>query len=233
MSFKLHAAALTVALMGFVYCVTPAAADEWDKMTIFHFSAPVEVPGHVLVPGTYLFKLADLQADRDVVEIFHQDKRGMDHLVTTTMAIPAYRVTPTGKTVITFEERPSNSPEAVHKWFYPGDNYGVEFVYPRAERLQVASTAAPAPVAPAPPAVAAQSAPSPAPAPAATEQQQTTVVAQNQAPAAASAAPSPAPELPRQLPTTGSDLPMLALLGFVMMGSGAGVLGFCFLRNRA
>jgi outer membrane biosynthesis protein TonB len=236
MSFKLHAAALTVGLMGFVYCVTPATADEWDKMTTFHFSAPVEVPGHVLVPGTYMFKLADLQADRNVVEIFHQDRKGMDHLIATEMAIPAYRVNTPDRPVVTFEERPSNSPEAVHKWFYPGDNYGWEFVYPRAQRLQVASTVAPAPAAPAPtpaPAVAAQSTPSPAPAPAATEQQQTTVIAQNQAPPAAAAAPSTPPALPQQLPTTASDLPLLALLGLVMTGSGAGLLGFAFLRNRA
>ena len=31
--------------------------DEWDKKTIFTFNAPVEVPGKVLTPGSYVFKL--------------------------------------------------------------------------------------------------------------------------------------------------------------------------------
>ena len=33
--------------------------------------------------------------------------------------------------VIEFEERPSESPEAIHGWFYPGEDTGWEFVYPK------------------------------------------------------------------------------------------------------
>lgn len=36
---------------------------------------------------------------------------------------------PTMNTVVTFEERAANSPEAVRNWFYPGMNYGHQFVY--------------------------------------------------------------------------------------------------------
>jgi hypothetical protein len=49
------------------------------------------------------------------------------------MAIPAYRVEPTDKTVVTFEERAAGSPEVLHKWFYPGDTNGLEFVYTKPE----------------------------------------------------------------------------------------------------
>ena len=52
----------------------------------------------------------------------------------TLLAIPDYRLKPTGKTVITFSERPAASPEALRAWFYPGDNYGHEFVYPQTAR---------------------------------------------------------------------------------------------------
>ena len=45
------------------------------------------------------------------------------------MGQPTYRVQPTGKTVFTFEERPVDTPEAIHKWFYPGHRYGLEFFY--------------------------------------------------------------------------------------------------------
>jgi hypothetical protein len=37
----------------------------------------------------------------------------------------------TGKTVVTFDERPKNSPEALDSWFYPGLNYGMEFADPK------------------------------------------------------------------------------------------------------
>ncbi len=31
--------------------------------------------------------------------------------------------------ILQLEERPSGQPEALKAWFYPGDNFGVEFVY--------------------------------------------------------------------------------------------------------
>ena len=103
-------------------------ADEWNKETTVTFSDPVAVPGQVLPPGRYVFKLADKQSDRHiVVQIFTEDQ---SELVATIEAIPAYRLEPTGVTLMTFEEGPSGSPEAVKRWFYPGDLVGVAFVYP-------------------------------------------------------------------------------------------------------
>jgi hypothetical protein len=60
------------------------------------------------------------------------------HLLATILAIPDYRLQPAGKTVIKFEERPSNQPEALEAWFYPGDNYGHEFVYPKTRASELA-----------------------------------------------------------------------------------------------
>jgi hypothetical protein len=94
-------------------------ADDWDQRTVVSFSAPVEVPGQVLLPGTYVFKLADSSADRNIVQVFNKDE---NHLYGTFLAIPDYRVKPADKTIITFDERPVGSPEAVKSWFYPGEN---------------------------------------------------------------------------------------------------------------
>src|SRR5690348_14616854 len=155
MIIRWEAALFSVGLATLALWAPPAQADAWNKKTTFTFNQPVEVPGHVLTAGQYVFELADLKADRNVVQIFSQDKQGMDHLVTTTFAIPDYELRTPEKPSITFEERRSDSPEAVHSWWYPGDNYGWEFVYPKSERL--VSTAAtttplaqPAPPAPAP-----------------------------------------------------------------------------------
>jgi hypothetical protein len=110
-------------------------ADQWDKATKLTFSEPVEVPGEVLPAGTYWFTLADSESDRNIVQIWNADRR---RLVATVLAIPDYRMQPAGRTVIHFEERPSDSPEAIHSWFYPGSNYGEEFVYPKARATQLA-----------------------------------------------------------------------------------------------
>src|SRR6266550_2803248 len=116
--------------------VTPSArADEWNKQTFLTFSAPVQVPGATLPAGTYMFKLADLQGNRHVVQIF--DKEGTK-LYTTILAIPDQRLEPSDKPVVLFSETPAGTPAAIRAWFYPGDTIGDEFVYPRSEAMRIA-----------------------------------------------------------------------------------------------
>jgi hypothetical protein len=152
-----------LALMGSM--LAPAFADEWNKETKFEFSAPVEVPGKMLEAGKYVFRLADSDSDRNIVQIFSEDGSGVQKLVTTVFAISDYRTETPEKPIVQFEERRSGSPEAIHSWFYPGENTGWEFVYPQAERLALTSNttlaAAPMPT----PAPAAVPTPTPAPAP--------------------------------------------------------------------
>ena len=112
-----------------------AKADDWNKATSLTFNQPVEIPGMALGPGTYVFKLLDSASDRDVVQIFNDDE---SRLYENVLAIPAFRSDPADKTVVTFEERAKGSPEAIHEWFYPGDRYGQEFVYPRIDVEKVA-----------------------------------------------------------------------------------------------
>jgi len=127
---------VTLCLVALCALAAPSAmADEKDKATKLTFSEPVEVPGHVLAAGTYWFTLANSPSDRNIVQIWNADRT---RLVATVVAIPDYRLKPKGKTVVHFEERPSGSPEAIHSWFYPGDNFGEEFVYPKTRALQLA-----------------------------------------------------------------------------------------------
>jgi hypothetical protein len=115
--------------------VVRANADERDQKTIFTFSGPVEIPGQVLDGGTYVFKLADSASDRSIVQVFSEDET---HLYGTFLTVPDYHQQPSGKTIINFEERAAGDPEAVKAWFYPGDNYGHDFVYPRAKAAALA-----------------------------------------------------------------------------------------------
>jgi hypothetical protein len=116
-------------------------ADDWNQKTVVTFSGPVETPGvhmkgwEVLPAGTYVFKLLDSKSDRHIVQIFNQDETVV---YATILAIPNYRLRATGKTVITFRERPAGEPEALRAWFYPGNNFGQEFVYPKEKALELA-----------------------------------------------------------------------------------------------
>ena len=133
-----------VVAMGLALCLlvvgvsTGAQADEWNKKTIVTFSQPVEVPGvdaQVLPAGTYVFRLVDSASNRNIVRILSADE---SHIYTTILAIPNYRLRATDKTVMTFRERAAGQPEAIRAWFYPGNNFGQEFVYPKFRAIELA-----------------------------------------------------------------------------------------------
>jgi hypothetical protein len=209
-------------------------ADSWDQLTKVTFNEPVEIPGQVLPAGSYVFKLLESQSDRNIVQIYNADQSKQIAMI---MAIPDFRLKPTGKTVVTFEERAAGAPEAIKAWFYPGDNYGQEFVYPKPRAVQLAKVVKqPVPSMPAnleantkmaaksakeAPAVALKKAPVKAQQPTGEEveilQVVTTppqLVAQNTPPAA------PAPEPAKKLPTTASLLPLAALIGLLLTSAG-------------
>jgi hypothetical protein len=205
--------------------VQRAAADDFDKKTVFTFSGPVEIPGQVLSAGTYVFKLADSSSDRNIVQVFNKDET---HLYGSFLAIPDYRIKPAGKTIITFEERPAGSPEAVKAWFYPGENYGRDFVYPKPKATALAkanntpvpsmpaefaaNTIKPAATVKAPHIVAMSQAPLKAQKP--TEEE----VEIEEVFAVSAEAP-----LPPTLPTTASPLPLIGLVGLLSIGAGVGL----------
>jgi hypothetical protein len=101
-------------------------ADTWNKKTTVTFGDSVEIPGQVLPPGTYVFKLLDSSADRYIVQIWSENE---NQLIATLHAVPDYRVDTPDKTIFEFDERPGDSPMALHSWFFPGDTVGEQFVY--------------------------------------------------------------------------------------------------------
>lgn len=223
-SFYIGALAVAgVGLLGSAF-VPRAHADNWDKKTIVKVNEPIIAGNKVLDPGTYVWRLLDSPSNRHIIQIYDKDQR---HLETTVLAIPNYRLQPTGHTQFTFWETPAGVPKAVRAWFYPGDNFGQEFPYPKKLVAQLAAAVAvpvptnykePEPVpAPTPaPAPEAQPAPAPAPVPAPEQQPQATQQ-QNTTPA-----PEPAPQQ-QTLPKTATFNPLIGLLGLVSL-SLAGLL---------
>lgn len=219
---------MAMAAIGVIGLLSPTAkADEWDQKTQFTFNAPVEIPGRVLAPGTYVFKLADSVTDRNIVQVFSADGK---KLYGTFLAIPDYRLEPTGKPVITFEERAAGSPEAVRAWFYPGEQYGHDFVYPKAKAIELAK-ANNQPV-PSMPTQLAENITKPA-----TTMKEAHVMAMKQAPlkaqqptreveiaeafAVVPLSADRSDSLPKTLPKTASSLPLVALFGLISLCGGA------------
>jgi LPXTG-motif cell wall-anchored protein len=136
------------ALAAFAGCIGIALlpnlqADTWDKKTTLTVTEAIQVPScctpsHTvtLQPGEYVMVLVDSLSDRHIVRIFDKDQQ---NVITTILAIPNYRLQPTGNTVFQFWEVPAGQPRALRAWFYPGDNFGQEFAYPKQTAAQIAA----------------------------------------------------------------------------------------------
>jgi hypothetical protein len=206
--------ALALSLLG-TFLVPSSRADEYDTKTVITFSQPFEIPGGKVLPaGTYTFKLMDSPADRHIVQIFNADGT---QIFATVLAINNYRFTATGKTVMLFSERPADAPDALKAWFYPNNNWGQEFVYPKRRAIQLA-LAEKEPV----PALTTDTLPVIA------ELKTAPIIAitpeQKEVPVAEVIQTSPL-VAENELPRTASLLPLIALLG-------AASLGFAFVLKR-
>src|SRR3990170_1557041 len=220
-------------VMGTIFCVSimalafsPAVkAQRANKRTIVKFSQRIEIPGvgqHFLPAGKYVFKLVDSLSNRDIVQIFNEDE---SRVLATILTIANYRLKATDETVMTFRERPVGQPEAIRAWFYPGANWGQEFVYPKTRAVELAkitnepvlfipSALGPYIVAPVksldePPVVALKQAPITAVTPRGEEVEIAQVIE-----------PPPVQTASARLPQTASIFPLIGLIGLLSLGAG-------------
>ena len=232
-------AVLGMALLG--AALSPSAkGDENNHKTTVTFSGPVEIPPvyvtgmRVLPAGTYVFKLTTSQSNRHIVQIFNKEET---RIYATVLAIPNYRLEPKDKTVITFNEGVRGAPSPIRAWFYPGANWGEEFVYPKTRAVELAKITktpvlalqadVPLEVAkPEEPTVVTvlQQAPIVAVKPTG-EVVEIAQVVQTTPPATVAAAPAQAPVLiaENKLPATASSLPLIMLCGLLAIGSAFGI----------
>jgi len=191
-----------------------ASAQNFNRTTHLTFSTPVELPGITLPAGTYTFRLSDSMSDRHIVQVL--DKDGAK-LHTTILAIPAKRLHVTDETVVTFHEVPAEATPAVRYWYYPGDEIGQEFAYPKAQAMRIAAASGN---------------------PVLSSGSDASMSAQvTRVEPAAAGRPAP-PETPAQLeasgrqrlPQTASNLPLLGLMGLLVLG---GAIATRAIRARA
>ena len=228
--------AFLVASMG-----VTAHAQTSDYRTYFTFKTPVTLPGVTLPAGRYLFRLADPNSSRKVINVLSADGKTSLAMLHT---IPNQVMKAPNNPEIRFMETARDMPPAIKTWWYPGKAIGYEFIYPRAQALLLAKvTSAPVLTTRAettdvvtadlaridgsgvPAAVVVEDAPAPVAAAAGRAQQGEVATGGS----SATAAPDTrADERARgtartQLPKTASAWPLLMLLGVLGTGTGIGL----------
>jgi len=217
------------------------SADVWNKKTKVTFSGPIQIPapsvstGVVTLPaGSYVFRLVSSDSNRHIVEVTNTRE---DKVYSTILAIPDYRVNASSKTVMYFSERKAGAPVAIKSWFYPGDNFGQRFVYPKVQAAQIAAAVnQPVPshtvevvektkVVAAPVSIQTPAKQEVAYAPGAFDKHDATDVHGEDGEAVKEAAPAPAAAA---LPKTASPLQAFGLMGALLLA-----VGFLFRRASA
>jgi hypothetical protein len=115
-------------LLGILAIVPDAAAQRFDRGTKITINQPFEIPGVALPAGTYVFRLLDVGGSRSVVQVLNAKETKSYAIV---IGIPDYKLDTPEKTELSFYEAYQGVPIPLRAWFYPGFNYGVEFIYPK------------------------------------------------------------------------------------------------------
>lgn len=196
---------------------------------------PTQVGTVLLDPGSYTLRIHDFKGGKVQVTILRDSDQKTMGTATAIRARRSLNTNEQAESQTQFTYTTYNGHPAVSTWYYPGDEWGEQFIYGgNASEMTMRQTSAPASTmaasTPPPPA------PAPAPAPAVEERHEETKMAEAApapAPAASPApapAPAPAPKPKRQLPKTASSTPLAALLGALSL---AGAAAIRFVRRRA
>jgi hypothetical protein len=140
---RLFSASVLVVLVH-VTMASGANAFTHDKRTYFTFSQSVALPGVTLPAGTYMFRLADPDTTRRVIQV--SDKQGTESYA-MLLTVPAHRVDAAKDSEIRFLETPAGAPRAINAWWYVGDNTGYQFIYSKQQLADMNRIGQPEPVA--------------------------------------------------------------------------------------
>jgi hypothetical protein len=135
MRFQISLGILVAMALLFFISAPKVRPSDFDQKTIVTFTGPVEIPGKALPPGTYVFKVLDNVANRDVIQVLDKDEK---HVYGTFLGIPVETDKPPEKPIIRFKETAPGAPPAIEAWFYPGRTDGHELVYPHQHAVELA-----------------------------------------------------------------------------------------------
>jgi hypothetical protein len=117
----------TLGLVGLMGVSSPLKAETLvDSKATVTFDRPVEVPGKVLPPGTYVFKSLD---NSELVQVFSADER---QLFATVNVVPADRPAQDfdNDSFVQLNKTRADAPQEVQGFFLAGRVTGFQFLYP-------------------------------------------------------------------------------------------------------
>jgi hypothetical protein len=113
-----------------------------DKRTYFTFSQPVALPGMTLPAGTYMFRIANPDTSRKVIQVANKEGTQSFAMLHT---IPAQRPDAPKDSEIRFLETAAGAPPAVATYWYMGERTGYEFLYSKEQLAALNKIAQPTP----------------------------------------------------------------------------------------
>lgn len=216
-TFRAVLAAFALALFGVAVAV-PVRADEGGLHTVHQkitvtTTRPLEIPGQVLPPGNYVFKVMDIVGTRNIMQITNSDET---EVIATLIGIPTTRLKAEEKSVVEYKEAAAGTLNALRAWFYRGDKNGLAFVYPKKEAVAIAQVSHEVV-----PAQAVEAAPTP-------EALKSVPLVEvtpegKEQPITQAAKPI---EVAQALPKTASSVPLIVLLGGMFVAAGFGLKKF-------
>ena len=126
-----------------VYCmsvclvnVTLWAASPASPSTDFTLSSSSHIPGATLQPGTYSIRVVNRLSDRVILKV--DAANGTLH--STFIGIPNDKIEkPAASGPVKWTNSPDGTPY-IKGWYFPGNSTVVEFVYPKAEAVAIATS---------------------------------------------------------------------------------------------
>ena len=117
--------------------VPASNAGELDKKTTITVSQAIVVQDTVLPAGHYVLRLLNPSTSRDVVEILNGDET---RLITTLLAIPAYRFDPAGEVNLSFTKSEAKNSRRCTPGFIPATisvlSFGNQGAQPQPRRVR-------------------------------------------------------------------------------------------------
>ncbi len=117
-------AVLFVVLSLIFVTAMPAVAQQNTVLNV-HIEKAVAIPGHVLLPGNYLFRLRDANTYPGFVQVTSADGSQIFGFI---QVFPAWRLQ-AGTEKVVLSEPDAAGLEHVVDWYFPGERYGYHFIY--------------------------------------------------------------------------------------------------------
>lgn len=96
---------------------------------------PVEVPGAILQPGTYVVKVVENMNNRNMVQFTDVAE---SKVFAAALCTPHVGAAPEPNTMYVYFPNRENGGKALRTWFAPNDRFGQDFVYPRERAVELA-----------------------------------------------------------------------------------------------